>query len=66
VEIEEAKAKLLRLQEYAKTELTMADHDGHSLDVVAASAKFSQNLPKLVSLMRTYVEQATGQRSYGS
>ena len=65
VEIEEAKTKLHRLEEYVKTGMTTASPDGYSLtlDVVATSAKFSQNLLKVVNLMRTYVEQATGQRS---
>jgi len=60
VEIEEAEAKLHRLEEYVKAEMTIT-HPGHgslTLDVVATSAKFSQNLPKVVNLMRTYVEQA--------
>jgi GTP-binding protein len=62
VEVEEARAKLRRLEEYVKAEMTIA-HRGHgspTLDVVAISAKFCQNLPRVVRLMRTYVEQAVG------
>jgi GTP-binding protein len=65
VEVEKAKAKLHRLEEYVKAEMTMAGH-GHgspTLDVVAISAKFSQNLPRVVQLMRTYVEQAMEKRT---
>lgn len=58
VAIEEAKLKLHRLEEYVKAEMTPASHR-RGLDVVATSAKFSQNLPKVVNLMRTYVEAAT-------
>lgn len=62
--VEEAKIKLRRLEEYVRTEMVV-HHSSDTgagtdtvLDVVATSAKFSQNLPKVVSLMRTYVEQA--------
>lgn len=61
-EIIEAKAKLHRLEEYVKAEMA-PDRDSRSLDVVATSAKFGQNLAKVVDLMRTYVEQARKQRS---
>jgi GTP-binding protein len=64
VGIKRAKAKLRRLEEYVKAEMTpVGQGDSRTLDVVATSAKFSQNLPKVVSLMRTYVEQAMEQRS---
>lgn len=62
--VEEAKTKLRRLEEYVRTEMVVhhSSDTGAStdtlLDVVATSAKFSQNLPKVVSFMRTYVEQA--------
>lgn len=62
--VEEAKEKLRRLEEYVRTGMVVhrpSDTDAASsltLDVVATSAKFSQNLPKVVSLMRTYVEEA--------
>ena len=64
-DIVEAKAKLHRLEEYVKAEMAPARQDRNSwtLDVAAISAKFSQNLPKIVNLMRTYVEQAREQRS---
>jgi GTPase len=61
VEIEEAKTKLRRLEEYVQAEMSSPDRGSSTLDVVATSAKFSQNLPKVVNLMRTYVEQAMGQ-----
>ncbi|KAF9467721.1 GTPase [Collybia nuda] len=62
-QVEEAKSKLRRLEKYVQTEMVIhhSNTDASSdifLDVVATSAKFSQNLPKVVSLMRTYVERA--------
>lgn len=50
-QIDVAKTKLKKLEDFVKTEL-----DG--LDVVPVSAKFGQNLSKVVSLMRTYVQVA--------
>ncbi|KAL4269220.1 OBG-type GTPase [Pleurotus pulmonarius] len=48
-EVEEAKAKLKHLEEWAKDNLG-------PLDVVAVSGKYAQNLTKVVRLMRSYVE----------
>ncbi len=50
-QIDLAKTKLKKLDDFVKTEL-----DG--LEVVPVSAKFGQNLSKVVSLMRTYVQGA--------
>jgi GTP-binding protein len=52
-QIDEAKAKLKRLEDFVKAELD-------DLNVVPISAKYGQNLSKVVSLMRTYVQDATG------
>ncbi|PPQ95538.1 hypothetical protein CVT26_008563 [Gymnopilus dilepis] len=54
-EVEKAKEKLRKLEEYVKTAMVLPD--GRELDVVATSAKYSQNLMKVVSLMKGYVEQ---------
>jgi len=58
--VQNAWDKLKTLEDYVKSNL--AGYDGFGaeklLDVVPISAKFSQNLPKAVSLMRTYVEEA--------
>lgn len=62
VAVEEAKEKLKTLEAYVKSHMAVEDGANPdqplALDVVATSAKFSQNLPKVVTLMRTYVEQA--------
>ncbi|KAF9530559.1 GTPase [Crepidotus variabilis] len=54
-EVEQAKEKLRKLEEFVRTEMVTAD--GRTLDVVPTSAKFSQNLHRLVSLMQTYVQE---------
>ncbi|KAF8902572.1 P-loop containing nucleoside triphosphate hydrolase protein [Gymnopilus junonius] len=54
-EVEKAKEKLRKLEEYVKTAMILPD--GQVLDVVATSAKYSQNLTKVVSLMQKYVEE---------
>ncbi|KIK52092.1 hypothetical protein GYMLUDRAFT_233777 [Collybiopsis luxurians FD-317 M1] len=58
--VEEAKLKLKRLEEFVEKELTMVDEEGNQrrLDVVPISAKFSQNLNKVVRLMQGYVVEA--------
>lgn len=59
--VKEAKEKFKRLEEYVRTNMTLKDADSGEvlkLDVVAISAKFSQNLTKVVAQMRGYVEQA--------
>jgi GTP-binding protein len=50
--VEEAKARLTRLEEYARQEL------GHDVIVVPVSAKYRMNLRKLVALMKGYVKDA--------
>lgn len=58
--VEGARRKLGRLEEFVKTEMR-GDEDEEKLcvmDVVPVSAKFGQNLKKVVMLMRGYVEQA--------
>ncbi|KAG5652216.1 hypothetical protein H0H81_005797 [Sphagnurus paluster] len=60
--VEEAKKKLKTLEEFVKTRMVAEDGSSpFTLDVVPTSAKFSQNLFKVVGLMRTYVEQARDQ-----
>lgn len=58
--IEEAKLKLARLEEFVARELSVLDEQGNTrcLDVVPISAKFSQNLRKIVGLMEKYVVEA--------
>ncbi|KAF8919407.1 GTPase [Mucidula mucida] len=58
-QVEEAKEKLRQLEEYVRTEMLIPP-SGRQLDVVPTSAKYSQNLQKVVSLMQQYViEQRT-------
>ncbi|KAJ7756449.1 GTPase [Mycena maculata] len=54
--VADAKAKLRRLEEFVAAQ--MLTGDGLRLDVVPVSAKFSQNLTRVVGLMRTYVQDA--------
>ncbi|KIK82016.1 hypothetical protein PAXRUDRAFT_154750 [Paxillus rubicundulus Ve08.2h10] len=60
--VAEAKEKLAKLVHYVRTELALGDGTGGSamrvMDVVPISAKFSQNLKKVVGLMQTYVVEA--------
>ncbi|KAF8843532.1 GTP-binding protein Obg/CgtA [Paxillus ammoniavirescens] len=60
--VTEAKEKLAKLEHYVRTEMALGDGtDGSAMrmiDVVPISAKFSQNLKKVVGLMQTYVEEA--------
>ncbi|KIJ16465.1 hypothetical protein PAXINDRAFT_75625 [Paxillus involutus ATCC 200175] len=60
--VAEAKEKLAKLEHYVRTEMALGDGtDGSAMrmiDVVPISAKFSQNLKKVVGLMQTYVEEA--------
>ncbi|KAI0943427.1 hypothetical protein AcW1_002589 [Taiwanofungus camphoratus] len=65
--VEEARAKLKKLEEFVKREMSVQVLDvtgkvtgERMLDVVPISAKFSLNLRKVVNLMRTYVEEARG------
>ncbi|KAJ6531806.1 hypothetical protein B0H19DRAFT_966549 [Mycena capillaripes] len=54
--VADAKAKLRRLEEFVAER--MVSGEGLPLDVIPVSAKFSQNLTRLVGLMRTYVQDA--------
>jgi len=63
VEIEKAKAKLKELENYVKTKMVL--QDGRRLDVIAAAAKFSQNLTKVVALMQKYVQEARDRMDSG-
>ena len=53
VEVEDAKEKLRKLEDYVRT--SMVTESGRQLDVIPTSAKFSQNLAKVVALMQKYV-----------
>ncbi|KAF8964797.1 GTPase [Flammula alnicola] len=55
VAVEEAKGKLRKLEEYVKNDMVLPD--GRQLDVIPTSAKFSQNLKKVVALMQKYVDE---------
>jgi GTP-binding protein len=58
-EVAQAKAKLDRLKETAQKMWEKGPNvDGRVLDVVAASAKFTQNMTKVVNLLASYVEAA--------
>lgn len=61
--VQEARDKLRKLEDYVKTHMIVHDSSGAeiTLDVVATSAKFTQNLSQVVSLMKTHVEQARQQ-----
>lgn len=59
-DVRAARDKLRKLEAYVRTELANPE-EGQYLDVVPISAKFSQNLPIVVSRMKTYVEQARAQ-----
>ncbi|KAF9011810.1 GTPase [Cyathus striatus] len=54
--VEEAKEKLKNLEAYVKREMILPT--GQELDVVPTSAKYSQNLTKVVRLMQSYIEEA--------
>ncbi|KAF9045324.1 GTPase [Panaeolus papilionaceus] len=54
-QIETARAKLKQLEDYVQKHMILPD--GRCLDVVPISAKFSQNLVRLVSLMQKYVRE---------
>ncbi|KAL0579418.1 GTPase of the mitochondrial inner membrane that associates with the large ribosomal subunit [Marasmius crinis-equi] len=58
--IEEAKSKLKKLEDFVHSEMQVLDRHGAplQLDVVPVSAKFSQNIKKVVGLMKKYVEDA--------
>ncbi|KAL0946202.1 hypothetical protein HGRIS_012462 [Hohenbuehelia grisea] len=54
--VEEAKQKLQFLQDFVAQHMVL--ESGRQLDVVPASAKFNQNLQKIVGLMTDYVRDA--------
>ncbi|KAG7095774.1 hypothetical protein E1B28_006479 [Marasmius oreades] len=60
VAVQAAKAKLKHLEAFVHSEMGVIDSWGKplKLDVVPVSAKFSQNMKKVVGLMKTYVEEA--------
>ncbi|KAI0795484.1 GTP-binding protein Obg/CgtA [Abortiporus biennis] len=65
VAVEEARRKLQMLEEHVEKEMVVEVQDSNgdvishrTLDVVPISAKFSMNLPRVVGLMRRYVEEA--------
>ncbi|PAV17839.1 GTP-binding Obg [Pyrrhoderma noxium] len=55
--VEEAKEKLRKLETFVQTE--MASNES-PLDIVPISAKYSQNLTRVILLCRKYVEEAKG------
>ncbi|KAF9564093.1 GTPase [Agrocybe pediades] len=58
VEVEKAQQKLKRLEEYVESNMVLKT--GRKLDVVPTSAKFSQNMMRVVGLMQKYVEEERG------
>lgn len=54
--VQEARNKLRQLEEFVEREMPLPE--GRKLAVVATSAKYSQNLDKVVSLMQGYVVEA--------
>lgn len=59
--VQAAKTKLQRLEEFVKSEMLSAwkgGELGRPMHVVPVSAKYGQNLKKVVGLMRTYVAEA--------
>jgi len=58
-EVEAAREKLRRLEEFVLQTLAV---EGRTIDVIPVSAKFSQNLTRIVQLMRMYVEDAKSRR----
>lgn len=64
--VEEAKSKLMNLENFVRTEMTGLPSSDHSqqdqsfdeLDIVAVSAKYNQNLRKVVRLMQNYIADA--------
>ncbi|KII91768.1 hypothetical protein PLICRDRAFT_38606 [Plicaturopsis crispa FD-325 SS-3] len=60
-EVVEARAKLARLEDFVRREMGVqsdGDEGARALAVVPTSARHSQNLTKVVGLMRTYVQEA--------
>ncbi|KAF8180134.1 GTPase [Pholiota molesta] len=53
--LQETETRSRKLEQYVKNDMVLPD--GRTMDVVPTSAKFSQNLNKLVALMQTYVEE---------
>ncbi|KAH8979049.1 GTPase [Lactarius hatsudake] len=54
-EVRLARAKLVRLEEFVRTDMGSNDR---ALDVVPTSAKYSKNLRSIVHKLQTYVEEA--------
>jgi GTPase len=58
---EGAREKLRRLEEFVQAEMIISSGQAtRTLDVVPTSAKYSQNLQKVVGLFKVYVEEARG------
>jgi GTP-binding protein len=58
---EGAQEKLRRLEEFVQAEMIISSGQAtRTLDVVPTSAKYSQNLQKVVGLFKVYVEEARG------
>lgn len=61
-EVARAKEKLKKLEEFVKTEMLVPDVNVEGgmriLEVVPTSAKYSQNMKKVVGLMKKYVKEA--------
>lgn len=60
-EVEAAQEKLQQLEEFVRSKMVTAS--GRTLDVVAISGKYSQNLRKVVKLMEEYVAEARAEQS---
>lgn len=60
-EVEAARQKLQRLEDFVRREMVSAK--GRTLDVVAISGKYSQNLRRVAKLMEEYVEEARSEQS---
>ncbi|KAI6141820.1 GTPase [Pisolithus tinctorius] len=56
--VENAKAKLRRLEEFVKAEMVISEGGEAAMDVIPVSAKYGQNLKKVVLAMKGYAEEA--------
>ncbi|KAH8833879.1 GTPase [Flagelloscypha sp. PMI_526] len=57
-DVEAAKEKLAQLENFVASELGKGDEDAPKVEVVPVSAKFNQNVQRVVGLMKKYVEEA--------
>ncbi|KAG8834415.1 GTPase of the mitochondrial inner membrane that associates with the large ribosomal subunit [Serendipita sp. 399] len=66
-EVAESRAKLAKLEEAALSMWNKGPNaEGRTLDVIAASAKYTQNLTKVVRLLGAYVKEARVAQATGS